>query len=263
MPHGFTNVDEQPSPAAWVTCLDTLGREPFYQEYKAMLRQLLAPTGSERYVDVGVGVGTDALRMGARVIGIDRSLTMCRTCRFRGLTLVAVADAVALPLRNNVADGCWSDRTFQHLEDPMRALTELVRVARPGAPIVVVDPDYSTQVMECADRELATKVLDFRAHHALRHGTLGHRMAGMFVDVGLERVEVAAKVLLVRDPTSVDHVMGLRSWAAAACAAGFITESDVRRWELLFDQTAARGKFLWAVTFFMTSGRKRGGRDAV
>jgi SAM-dependent methyltransferase len=201
--HGFTRVDEEERPRAWVECLDRLHGEPFYREYKARVRTILAARPTGRYLEIGAGVGTDALAVGAMVIGVDRSLTMCRESRARGLMLSVVGDAEALPFPSGLVDGCWSDRTFQHLARPDRALSEMIRVLKPGGTLVVVDPDYGTQVMELPDQRLARKVLDFRAHHALRNGTLGHQMAGKFLEADLERVSVEAKTLIVRDPLSL------------------------------------------------------------
>jgi SAM-dependent methyltransferase len=254
--HGFEAVDEQPRPSAWIECLDKLHAEPFYRQYKARVRALLAPAPDGLYLELGAGAGTDALALGATVIGVDRSHAMCREARERGLHAALVADAAALPLRAATVDGCWSDRTFQHLPDPHAALAELVRVARPGAPIVVVDPDYGTQAMDFPDRALARKVLDFRAHHALRNGTLAHAMADMFVVAGLERIAVERHPLVVRDPTAVDNVLGLRSWAATAAARGLLTAAEVAAWEALYDGEVAAGRFQWSVTFFITSGYK-------
>jgi hypothetical protein len=62
--------------------------------------------------------------------------------------------------------------------------------------------------------------------------------------------------LIVRDPQALDHVMGLRSWAHAAATQGIISDDEVSRWETLYDETVAQGKFRWSVTFFITSGRK-------
>ena len=254
--HGFTRVDEETRPAAWVECLDTLHSEPFYRQYKNRVQEILAPEPSRLYLELGAGVGTDANALGADVIGVDRSLTMCRESRDRGLAMTVAADAEALPFPSGVVDGCWSDRTFQHLADPKRALDELVRIARPGAILVVVDPDYGTQVMEFPDQNLAQKVLDFRTYHALRNGTLAHRMAGMFIEATLEDVSVEASTLVVRDPASVDNVMGLRSWARGAAAAGFLSRDEVEHWEAVYNEVVAQGQFLWSVTFFVTSGRK-------
>ncbi len=256
--HGFTRVDEDVHPAAWVACLDKLHAEPFYREYKARIRALLEPQPTGLYLEVGAGVGTDAMALGARVLGVDRSSTMCREARARGLVTSVVADAEALPFPPGLVDGCWSDRTFQHLAHPQRALEELVRVMKAGATLVVADPDYGTQRMEFPDPALASKVLEFRASHALRHGTLAHEMGDHFAGVGLADVSVEERTLVVRDPRSVDNVMGLRSWARTAAARGRLTEIEADRWETAFDAVVAAGRFCWSVTFFLTSGRKPG-----
>lgn len=200
-------------------------------------------------------MGTDAIAIGEKVIGIDRSLTMCRACRSRGLEMSVVADAEALPVPSGLVDGCWSDRTFQHLSDPQRALGELIRVMKAGATIVLVDPDYGTQAMEFPDQALAQKVFEFRAHHLIRNGTLAHQMRQRFVEAGLEDASVEERILDVRDPTSVDNVMGLRSWARTAVAR-MMSDAEVHRWEALYDDVVAEGRFRWSVSFFITSGRK-------
>src|SRR5262245_48902229 len=98
--HGFTRVDEDARPGAWVECLDILHGVPFYRDYKARVREMLAPVPTGRYLEVGAGVGTDALAIdatGAAVVGVDRSATMCRESRARGLARSVAADAEALP----------------------------------------------------------------------------------------------------------------------------------------------------------------------
>jgi SAM-dependent methyltransferase len=255
--HGFTRVDQDERPAAWIECLDRLHAEPFYRAYKDRVRALLAPRPDGLYLEVGAGVGTDALALGARVLALDRSATLCREACARGVRLGVRADAEALPLPPALVDGCWSDRTFQHLAHPERALDELVRVAKAGATIVVVDPDYGTQAMEFPDRALARKVLDFRARHAIRNGTLAHEMGDRFRAAGLVDVCVEERRLVVRDPSSVDHVLGLRSWARAAAARKWMDEAEVCRWEACYDALVASRGFEWSVSFFLTSGRRR------
>lgn len=254
--HGFTRVDKLPRPAACVECLDMVQAHPFYREYKARVREILRPRGNRLYLEVGAGAGTDARIPGAKVIALDKSLTMCREARARGLQLVVSADAEALPLPANTVDGCWADRTFPHLGNPEAALRELVRVMKPAATIVVVDPAYGTQVIDFPDRRLADKVLSFRAYGLLRNGTLAHEMPQRFVDVGLERVQVDEHRLVVRDSSSLDGVFGLRSWARTAAERGKMTDDEAASWERLYDQVVAEGKFCWSVSFFISSARK-------
>jgi len=85
-------------------------------------------------------------------------------------------------------------------------------------------------------------------------------MAGRFVEAGLERVSVETRPLIVRDPVSVDNVMGLRSWARAASVQDFMADDGMKRWETLYDEVVAQRTFRWSVTCFITSGRKPGVR---
>jgi SAM-dependent methyltransferase len=258
--HAFTAVDEQADPRAWVEVLDRVRREPAYRMYKARVAQQLRPVAGGRYLDVGCGTGADAIalavRHGVDVVGVDASETMVAEARRRGLAEAVVADAASLPFADETFDGAWADRTFQHLADPERALGELVRVTRPGGRIVVVDPDYDTQVVAVEDQELARRVLRFRADHALRNGTLGHRLGGLYEAAGLTDVVVEAFPVVLRDPTALDNAMGLRTWAATAAERGFLSEGEARAWEQQLDDAIAVGRFLYAFSLFLTAGTR-------
>jgi SAM-dependent methyltransferase len=258
--HGFTAVDEQPDPAAWIDVLDSVRREPAYAVYKARIGELLRPAVGGRYLDVGVGTGTDALELAKRyavsVFGVDASATMVDEARRRGLADAQVASAEALPFEDASFDGAWADRTFQHLADPHAALGELLRITKEGGRVVVADPDYDTQVVDVADQEVARKVLRFRADHALRNGTLAHRMAGLFARAGLEDVSVEAVPVVLRDPTALDNALGLSTWAATAHARGLLAAEDVAAWTRTVDESIAAGTFLYSFSIFITAGTR-------
>ena len=266
--HGYAAVDEQPDPTAWVRLLDRICEEPFYAGYKARVLELLAPGAGGRYLDVGGGTGAAARGVGAMArergggdalaVALDRSLTMVREAARRGTVAVAGA-AEALPFADGCFDGAWADRTFQHLADPGRGLAELVRVTRTGGRLVVVDPDHDTQVVDVEDQELARRVLRFRADHLLRNGTIAHRLPGLLNALGVVDLRVEAATLVVRDHTAVDNVMGLRTWAATAHERGLLGPADAAAWPAQLDRAVASGRFLYAVSFFITAGT-RGGR---
>lgn len=258
--HGFVDVDGQDQPEDWVGVLDVLDAEPFYASYKARLRELLAPAAPGRYLDVGGGTGANAVRLvdeyGIDVVVVDHAHTMARAARSRGLNQVAVADAARLPFANGAFAGATADRVLQHLADPWVAVAEMVRVTVPGGRVVLADPDYDTQVLDIDDQDVARAVLRFRADHALRHGTLAHRHAGILAMFGLTDVVVEAHPLVVRDPNAVDHVMGLRTWAATAAKRGLLEPARAAAFEVEVDRAIRAGRFLYAVTFFLTSGVK-------
>jgi SAM-dependent methyltransferase len=259
--HAFTSVDAQDDPDAWIGVLDRMGAEPGYVAYKERVAALLRPRAGWRCLELGTGTGDDAraleARFGVVVTGIDSATTMVEEARRRGLRDVRAADAHALPFADATFDGAWADRVFQHLERPEEALAEMTRVVRPGGRIVVADPDYDTQVVDVEDRELARKVLDFRSSHMLRHGSLAHRMGGIFLRAGLVDVVVEAAPVVLRDPAALDNAMGLRTWAATAFERGWLTAEEAAAWERELDAAIAGGHFLYAFTLFLTAGTTR------
>ncbi len=258
--HGFTSVDRRTEPRFWIDVLDRVRREPAYRAYKARIAELLEPRAGGTYLEVGAGTGEDAIALAeshsVRVAGVDSSQTMVEEARKRGLVDARVADAHVLPFGDAEFDGCWADRVFQHLEQPAAALAELARVTKPGGRLVVADPDYDTQVVDVEDQELARRILRFRADHALRHGTLAHRMGGLFAAAGLTDVIVEAAPVVLRDPTALDNAMGLRGWARVAHGRGLGSAEDARAWEREIDEAVAHGRFLYSFTIFLTAATK-------
>ncbi len=247
--HGFMAVDQQDNPRAWVQCLDRVRAEPFYQRYKARVMALLAPQPHQQYLELGGGTGDDARALAhttaARVTMLDVSQTMIQEARQRGLRNVLVGDAASLPFASASFDGCWADRTFQHLRHPTAALQELVRVLRPQGRIVVVDPDYDTQVVTVPNQVLARRIRRYRADVGLQNGTLAHDMVRLFVAAGLSDVQVEGMTPVVQDPKAVDKVMGLRTWAASAHRHGHLSGEEATQWEQAIDDAMAQGYFLY------------------
>ncbi|MEW6737664.1 MAG: methyltransferase domain-containing protein [Acidobacteriota bacterium] len=258
-PHGFEAVDEQADPSGYVRCLGVLARDPFYRKYKARVSELLDLKTGEAYLDVGGGNGNEAAERARTAavdtVLVDRSATMCAEARQRGVRDVVLADAAALPFSDHAFHACSADRVLQHVHDPIAVLREMVRVTCSGGRIVLADPDYDTQVVVCADQELARRVLRFRADHLLRNGTLAHQLPGLLATIGVTDITVEGHVLIVREPTALDNVMGLRTWAEEGYMRGVLSAEDATRWPEQLDETAQTGCFFYSVTFFLTSAR--------
>jgi ubiquinone/menaquinone biosynthesis C-methylase UbiE len=97
-----------------------------------------------RLLDVAVGDGVYLPWMPGdwQVVGIDVSWSQLETCRDRvagpGLRLIQ-GEAESLPLRDGRFDAVLSIGAFNYFNDPEGALREMIRVARPGATIVISD----------------------------------------------------------------------------------------------------------------------------
>lgn len=90
---------------------------------------------------------------GRTVVALDIGLGTVRSARAlgaaRGVQLLAVVgDVERLPFRDEVFDGVACDDTIEHLPDDARGASELARVARPGALVVVATPNrHSLKVL--------------------------------------------------------------------------------------------------------------------
>lgn len=105
-------------------------------------------------LDVGCGPGTITADLaalvapGGSVTGVDAAEDVLRVARAtaaeRGLDGVRfdVADVHALPFPDDSFDVVHAHQVLQHVGDPVRALSELRRVCRPGGVVAARDSDY-------------------------------------------------------------------------------------------------------------------------
>lgn len=91
-------------------------------------------------VEVGCGTGrltAHLARRGAKVLGVDRSLTMLKLAKTRAPNRLVCADGRRLPLPDGVADVAITVATLEFTDAP-EVLAELARIARPGGRIVAL-----------------------------------------------------------------------------------------------------------------------------
>lgn len=108
----------------------------------------LAP--DDRVLEVGVGTGRNVSFMAQAVgpsgatIGIDMSRAMLNQCaekpdRVDRESMLVEADALHLPIERNVMDAVLHFGGLTAFRNPAVAIEEMLRVARPKAPIVICD----------------------------------------------------------------------------------------------------------------------------
>jgi ubiquinone/menaquinone biosynthesis C-methylase UbiE len=108
------------------------------------IARAVSATPQTRLLEIGVGTGRIALplaRQGLRCIGIDRSASMLATAQRKvheesGQLLLAQADATTLPFATASVDVVLIVHVFHLIPDWPSALSEALRVLRPGGSFV-------------------------------------------------------------------------------------------------------------------------------
>src|SRR5664279_1619441 len=94
-----------------------------------------------KVLDLGCGPGTDTIPL-APLAGVN---TWVRHQR---------ADAMSMPFEADYFDSCRSERLFQHLPNPAQALSEMIRVTKPGGWVVVLDTDWGSLSTDSDDTDI-------------------------------------------------------------------------------------------------------------
>lgn len=267
-PGGFADVDRQEDLQFFLRVLDAQDQNPDVVEARAKALQMLAPAVGQKVLDVGCGIGTvarglaHAVGESGSVMAIDLSEQMLRVARERASAEGARVDfrrgdATKLEFEDDSFDGAWSERTFQHLDDPAQALDEMIRVVRPGGRIVVMDTDWDGNMIDLSDRDVALR-LGRAAASRVRSPMIGRRLWGMFKRAGLRDVEVAPATLVLRERSMADdpQLRLLERTVSHAVEDGALSEDEGRTVLAEVDAAKASGAFFMALTMFAVAGTK-------
>lgn len=262
----FSDVDRASKPEKLIEMLDAQHAMGFHQAYKQRTFDLLALQAGMSVLDVGCGTGVDALAMArlvgpnGHVMGIDPSQTMIDEARKRGaITNLPVSfaqdDVYHLHFADNSFDRCRSDRTFQHLAEPERALSEMIRVTKPGGILLVVDGDHETRVIDTPYPDVTRRFLQFR-NATLQQPDIAHRQYALFKQSGLTNVHVEAMTHITTDFPTINNVMHFDGGIRLAQQSGVVTAEEADAWIAYLYEAQQKGQFFHAVTSFITTGLK-------
>ncbi|MFB6111546.1 MAG: methyltransferase domain-containing protein [Halobacteriaceae archaeon] len=133
----LSQVYDQVNKLVWTTemrdaAIDMVGIEP-----------------DDKVLDVGCGTGfatEGLLKHTGDVVGLDQSVHQLEQAWEKlgkhDPVAFSLGDAERLPFADASFDVVWSSGSIEYWPNPVAALEELRRVAKPGAPVLVVGPNY-------------------------------------------------------------------------------------------------------------------------
>lgn len=267
----FADVDRMPEPESLVDGMDATSRWEAVRELRDITAGWLRVGPGASVLDVGCGPGdmvigfAQTVGPSGRAVGIDASSVMLDAARRRAAAAGAraefdVGDAQALAFPDDTFDACRSERTFQWLSDPERALAEMIRVTRPGGTIVVIDTDWASFSFEHPDRVVNRKILDYMDENRPGY-TIGRRLRGLFRRSGLEDVTLAARAALLTewDPDTQPGPPGLMPLAMfmeSLVRDGALTADEASSWLAGAMQLARDGDLCVSLTIHAAGGTK-------
>ncbi|MEA2448323.1 MAG: hypothetical protein QOG63_255 [Thermoleophilaceae bacterium] len=260
---GFGDLETTADPHGFVATLDALSGGLF-REATRLGADALAAAPGDRVLDVGCGTGefacsqARAVAPGGEVVGIDRSETMVAEARKRRGDTPGVrferGEAAALPLGTSSFDAVHMERVLLYVDEPADAIAELVRVARPGARIALVEPDIGTWTIDSADRALTRRVL---AYFADEHpgAWAGRRLRGLLIGAGAGAVEVRAATSTLTDLAHWERTFRIEQLLDRAVAEGVLEADERAAWWRELETASESGRFFWSVTLFAVAAR--------
>jgi ubiquinone/menaquinone biosynthesis C-methylase UbiE len=256
-PKGYINTEALNNIANVIKLLKTSSYEAMHIE------------SGHNVLDLGCGPATDTISLGAlvgptgQVIGVDYDIAMLDEANQRAeqaqmASWVAhqQADAAALPFSTDYFDASRSERMFQHLPKPKQALSEMIRVTKPGGWVVILDPDWGSLSIDTEETVIERKLARFIADTGIHNGYSGRTLYRLFKQHGLEDVHCRAFSVAVNSNAILRQSIQADRTEQDAIAAGILTTEEVDRWRKAQEQADNEGVFFASVSLFLVAGRK-------
>jgi len=163
--------------------------------------------------------------------------------------------AEVLPFQDASFDGVFAARLLLHVSNPQAVLNELVRVARPGGRVVVMDWDFDTVAVEHSDRELTRRLLHWRCDHHGGNNWSGRQLWGQMVAAGLVNVK-AVPVVSVAHYENDSLTLSLFKAAQVARDGGAIAKNEYDAWVGELNSSLAAGCLFASIVYFIVVGER-------
>jgi ubiquinone/menaquinone biosynthesis C-methylase UbiE len=259
----FTTVDRTSDPGFFLNFLDQANKIPGVSEWKAAILGGLRLKKGATVLDIGCGAGDDAFDIasivgrGGHVTGVDISEFLIaeavRRSSQRNLSVsFEVGDAQSLRFADGFFDAVRTERMLMHVPDPVKALSEMFRVLRPGGRMAVQDFDWETQFCDSPYKETTRKIaLSFC--DAIKNGWIGRRLPRLFREAGMTDIAVSFRTVSI--PYDFLQLL-IGGHVARAVYAGVVTEHEADLWWTHLARANAARSFLYGFTAFVVSGVK-------
>jgi len=264
---GFSDVDAQVDPQAFLSYLDLTNSDPLSRIRKQSVLNLLGPTPGNHILEVGCGAGhmlfeaVNGLGAVGRFTGIDSSSIMIDEARRRagrylnGLIDFIVEDAHHLSFIDNYFDAAFCISTLIHVRDPRQVLSELLRVVKPGKRIALQEGDWESFVICTGVQEIDETVTSVM-RKGVRNGGIAHQLPSLMKRLGFTRITVEASALMLEDFKAANQIWRILATIEEARKSQTITSAQGKASLDALSETVSTGHFFAAALGVVVTGEK-------
>jgi len=243
--------------------LDDADAQPSIRQYRDSMLEMCPVTEGQSILDVGCGLGHEALRLAERVgpgglvLGIDISDSFIDEARRRATkrgsnARFEIGNVSNLEFPEGKFDLCRTERVLDYLDDPLAALHEMVRVVRPGGHVVVFGFDFGGFIID-SDNETLTRRIEALIADEWRHPMLGRQLPHYFRKVGLG--ELSLEPYFIKPPLHQFKRLVFGTLEAAV-SKGKVSTHELNEWWGGLDEADTAGQFYMGHLGFVVCGRK-------
>jgi ubiquinone/menaquinone biosynthesis C-methylase UbiE len=223
------------------------------RDLRAYLFEKAGLTNKSRILEVGCGTGAILAKLPNRISlhGLDIDATALAQCRFHAPAASLVrGNALRLPYASKVFDLVYCHFLLLWVADPLLALLEMKRIAKPGGNIMAfAEPDYTARVDKPHELILLGR---WQTESLKRQGAdpgLGARLADLFFQAGIELIETGQIQNADDDPSPREWEV---EWTVIESdLSGFTPKEEIQKMKYL-DRTAREHgeRTLYVPTYF-------------
>ena len=252
---------------AMVRWLERVDAHPLTAQLKRAMLELCPVGAGDRVLDVGCGVGHEAIRLAqragspGRVVGVDASPPMIAQARQRAReeplpAQFDVGDAHHLAFPDGAFDLCRTERVVRYLRRPETALREMARVVRPGGWVLAQDFDSDQTVVDARDHSLTRRVAE-ALDAAVPNPWIGRQLYGLFRNVGLVDVRVVAHAVVLTGANGFELYRQINHGTIArAVQSGRLGPGEEAAWWADLEQAGETETFCAVTLAFIVAGRR-------
>ncbi len=259
----FSQVDETDS-GDFIERLDKMHTLSDFISYKQASFEAMHLKPDSVVADIGCGTGDDAARLASfvpegKATGVDLSAAMVAEAsrRFSDVSNLSYvqAPADALPFADGELDALRADRVLIHVPDPAAAITEFLRVLKPGGRLVLSEPDMPGCWVSTAETLVSAFVGQAIATSCV-HPYLPRDLGVMLRDMELDDVKHSAIAMVTEDFETINHACNFALVAAGLEKAGVLPPERVQAWWNEQQERAQTGRFCAGLNVMTASATK-------